>query len=238
MLPDQLPRHVAIIMDGNGRWARKRGLPRLVGHERGISAARRAVEIFLDRGVPYLTLFALSTENLGRPKEEVEGLVHLFGSILDTELEFAQEKGIRMLHLGRLEGLPVGLQQKIKLSLKLTENNTNMSLALAFNYGGRSEILEAAKRIVKDNLSPQEITEELFSSYLSTAGLPDPDLAIRTGGEMRISNFLLWQLAYAEFYFTPVLWPDFDEREIDKALLAYSQRQRRFGVLAKDDPLR
>ena len=221
-------------MDGNGRWAKKHGLPRLAGHEKGITTARHAVEAFLGRGIPYLTLFAFSTENLGRPREEVDGLTRLFESVLDTHLGFAQEKGIKLRHLGKLDGFPAGLQQKINATLRATENNTGITVTLAFNYGGRSEIVEAVKSIIQDDLSPQEVDEEIFSSYLSTAGLPDPDLAIRTGGEVRLSNFLLWQLAYAELYFTPVLWPDFDEHEIDKALLTYSRRHRRFGVLTED----
>ncbi|MBM4453571.1 MAG: isoprenyl transferase [Chloroflexi bacterium] len=224
-----LPRHVAIIMDGNGRWAQKRGLPRLEGHKQGGLNARRVVETFLEYRVPYLTLYAFSTENWNRPKEEVQGLFRLLEEKLDEGDEVAREKKIRVRHLGNLEGLPQKIQKRIREAVEQTKNNTGMTLCLAFNYGGRDEIVQAARRMVSDKLNVKKINETTFSKYLYSEDIPDPDLIIRTGGEMRLSNFLTWQSAYAEIYFTPVLWPDFDKKEIEKALATYSKRQRRFG---------
>ncbi|MBM3183068.1 MAG: isoprenyl transferase [Chloroflexi bacterium] len=224
-----LPRHVAIIMDGNGRWAQKRGLPRLEGHKQGGLNARRVVETFLEYRVPYLTLYAFSTENWNRPKEEVQGLFRLLEEKLDEGDEVAREKKIRVRHLGNLEGLPQKIQKRITEAVEQTKNNTGMTLCLAFNYGGRDEIVQATRRMVSDKLNVKKINETTFSKYLYSEDIPDPDLIIRTGGEMRLSNFLTWQSAYAEIYFTPVLWPDFDKKEIEKALATYSKRQRRFG---------
>jgi undecaprenyl diphosphate synthase len=225
------PQHVAIIMDGNGRWAKQRGLPRLAGHRQGVNAAQKVVEIFVGYKIPYLTLYAFSTENWNRPKHEIDGIFKILEGRLNEGIKFAQENGIRIRHLGKPDGLTLRLQERVKRALELTQNNTNMTLSLAFNYGGRDEIVEAVRRLIADGILPSQINEKLFRQYLYAADIPDPDLIIRTGGEMRLSNFLIWQSAYAESYFTPVLWPDFDKKEIDKALTAYSQRQRRFGGL-------
>lgn len=225
------PNHIAIIMDGNGRWARRHRLPRLEGHRAGIEAARRTVEYLAKKGLKFLTLFAFSTENWSRPRREVRGLLHLLEEALERELRNLEANDVRLLHLGKLDGIPRRLQRKICRALELTAGNQGMTLCLAFNYGGRAEILEATRRIVEDGIRPEEINEELFGRYLYTAGLPDVDLVIRTSGELRLSNFLLWQTAYSEFYFTPTLWPDFDEEEIEKALASFSRRERRFGKL-------
>lgn len=231
-----LPRHVAIIMDGNGRWAKKHHLPRHEGHKKGAASAQRAAEVFIDYKIPCLTLYAFSTENWNRPRVEVEGLFKLLEGRLDEGIKFALEKGIKVRHLGKLDRLPTRIQGKIKQAVELTKDNKQITLGLAFNYGARDEIVEATQHIIQSGLGAQNINESVISQHLYTAGMPDPDLIIRTGGEMRLSNFLLWQAAYAEIYFTPVLWPDFDKNEIDKALIAYSQRQRRFGTLAEKQP--
>ncbi|MFC1990935.1 polyprenyl diphosphate synthase [Chloroflexota bacterium] len=230
-----LPEHVAFIMDGNGRWAERRGLSRLEGHQAGVENARSVVKYLDQRHIKYATLYTFSTENWNRPEDEVSGLLRLLEEIIEDEARELHNNNIRLLHLGRLEGLPSGLQQAIGRAVKLTENDTGMTVGFAFNYGGRLEILDAVHRLMTEGISPQRIDEKLFGSYLYTAGLPDVDLVIRTGGEIRTSNFLIWQAAYSEYYFTPVLWPDFGEKELDKALLAYSQRQRRFGGLGGQD---
>ncbi len=232
-----LPNHVAIIMDGNGRWAAKRGLPRLVGHRAGTDNVRRVVEGFDRHQVKYLTLYAFSTENWRRPGVEVSGLLRLLAGMIDRETKALHEKNVRLSHLGRLDELSPELQDQVHKALELTKNNTGMKLSIAFDYGGRAEILEAVRRIVKDRVPSEDITESLFSSYLYTVDVPEPDLIIRTGGEMRMSNFLIWQAAYSEFYSTPTLWPDFGDKEIEKALVAYSRRERRFGGLkAEGEP--
>ena len=227
----RLPGHIAIIMDGNRRWAEQHSLPGIEGHRAGLDNLRSVTEHLVHREVKFITLFAFSTENWNRPREEVEGLFHLLEKRIDKEaLEF-HAKGIKLRHLGQLDELPPSLQQSIHRSLELTKDNTRMTLSFAFNYGGRSEILHAVRRIIHDGIPAESIDEELFNRYLYTDGLPDIDLLIRTGGEFRISNFLIWQMAYSEFYFTNVLWPDFNQTEVEKALEAYSQRQRRFGRL-------
>ena len=228
---DYIPTHVAIIMDGNGRWAEQRGLPRFEGHRVGTENGRRVIEAFDKYGVNYLTLYAFSTENWMRPRSEIQGLFQLMGEVIDRETESLHRKGIRVRHLGKLDGLPPELRQEILRAIKLTENNTGMTLNIAFDYGGRAEIINAIQQIIRDGIAPEDINEDLLDSYLYTAGLPDPDLIIRTAGEMRLSNFLVWQGAYSEYYFTPVYWPDFDREEVRKALAAYSQRERRFGGL-------
>jgi undecaprenyl diphosphate synthase len=225
------PTHIAIIMDGNGRWAQKRGLPRLAGHQAGVENLRSAISYFAKLKLKYLTLYGFSTENWKRPKEEIEGLLNLLQEAIDEETLELHKNGIRIRHLGRREKLPVGLQQAITKAVELTKDNKGMTVSFAFDYGGRTEILDAVRKIVNEGIPPQKINEQLFDSYLYTAGLPEVDLVIRTAGELRISNFLIWQAAYSEYYFTKVLWPDFDSKEINKALLAYSQRQRRFGAL-------
>lgn len=226
-----LPRHVAIIMDGNGRWAKQRGLPRIEGHRAGAKNVRKVARAFADHGIKYLTLFAFSTENWDRPKEEVTGLLHLLSQSIDEEIQRFHQANIKLVHIGKPDRLPLELKRKVKSATELTKDNTGMTLCLAFDYGSRSEIVDAVRCIKEGNVSPESISETIFSSYLDTADIPDPDLLIRTGGEFRLSNFLLWQVAYSELYFTPVSWPDFNEKEIEKALLDYKQRQRRFGNL-------
>ena len=227
----RLPNHVAIIMDGNGRWAKQRGLPRLEGHRAGAENMRSVIEYFIKLKLKHLTLYSFSTENWKRPEEEIAGLLHLLEELIDKETLELHDRGVKLHHLGRLDGLSQSLQQAINRVVELTKNNTGMTLSVAFNYGGRAEILDAVHRIVASGIPHQNIDEKLFDSYLYTAGLPDVDLVIRTGGELRLSNFLIWQAAYSEYYFTKVLWPDFGNKEIEKALLSYSQRQRRFGGL-------
>ena len=232
----RLPEHIAFIMDGNGRWAEQRGLSRFEGHRAGVEQAHSMVKYLNQRHIKYATLYAFSTENWNRPGDEVSSLLRLLEEIIEKEAQELHRNGIRLLHLGRLEGLPPRLQQAIGRAVELTENNTGMTVNFAFNYGGRLEILDAVRRLMVEDIPPQSIDEKLFGSYLYTAGLPDVDLVIRTGGEIRVSNFLVWQAAYSEFYFTPVLWPDFGEQELDKALRSYSRRQRRFGGLGTRDP--
>ncbi len=227
----RLPNHVAIIMDGNGRWAKKRGLPRLEGHQAGAQNIRPIIKCLNQYHIKYVTLYGFSTENWNRPEDEVTGLLHLFEESINKYVSELHENGIKLRHLGHLEELPQGLQLAINKATKLTKNNTSMTLSFALNYGGRLEILDAVRRIKAEGIPIQNIDERLFNSYLYTAGLPDVDLVIRTSGEFRTSNFLIWQAAYSEYYFTDVLWPDFNEKELEKALLAYSQRQRRFGRL-------
>jgi undecaprenyl diphosphate synthase len=226
-----LPQHVAIIMDGNGRWAKKRGLPRLQGHMTGTENIRLVTEIFFEYKIKYLTLFAFSTENWNRPSSEVKGLLKILADRLDPEIRRLHEKNIRVRHLGRLDSLSPKLQKKIKAGIELTSNNTGGTLSMAFDYGGRAEIVEAARRLQTAGVSDSDITEETFKKYLYAPDIPDPDLIIRTGGETRLSNFLLWQAAYSELYFTEVLWPDLNRAEIDKALETYMSRHRRFGTI-------
>ncbi len=224
-----VPNHVAIIMDGNGRWAKQRNLPRLAGHRAGTENIRSVIRCFAEYEVRYLTLFAFSTENWNRPRDEIDGLMSILEEVIDRETQNLHDEGVKLLHLGHQGQFSPQLQRKIKHAIELTKNNTRMTLSLAADYGGRAEIEDAVRRIINDRLPAESITESLLSSYLYTAGLPDPDLIIRTGGEMRISNFLLWQAAYSEYYFTPTLWPDFGKEDIEGALIAYSQRERRFG---------
>jgi undecaprenyl diphosphate synthase len=227
----RLPNHIAFIMDGNGRWAEKRGLPRLEGHNAGLEATRSVVEHLGEYHIKYVTLYSFSTENWNRSKDEVSGLLNLLGKSIEKEAKILHKRGVKIRHLGHLERLPRHLRQAIENAIELTRSNTEMTLNLAFDYGGRLEILDAVRSILADKVPPQDINEKLFNSYLYTADLPDVDLVVRTGGDLRISNFLLWQSAYSEYYFTSVLWPDFNTQELDKALIAYSQRQRRFGGL-------
>jgi len=227
----QLPSHVAIIMDGNGRWAKQHGLPRLEGHQAGAQNIRPIIKCLNQRHIKHVTFYGFSTENWNRPEDEVTGLLHLFEESINKYVSELHENGIKLRHLGHLEELPQGLQLAINKAIELTKNNTRMTLSFALNYGGRLEILDAVRHIIAEGIPLQNIDEKLFNSYLYTAGLPDVDLLIRTGGEFRISNFLIWQAVYSEYYFTDVLWPDFNQKELEKALLAYSQRQRRFGRL-------
>ncbi len=227
----RLPNHVAIIMDGNGRWAKQHGLSRLEGHRAGAENIRPIIKCLNQRQIKYVTLYSFSTENWNRPEDEVTGLLRLFEESIDKYVSELQENGIKLRHLGHLEELPQGLQLAINKAIELTKNNTGMTLSFALNYGGRLEILDAVRHIVAEGIPIQNIDEGLFNSYLYTAGLPDVDLVIRPSGEFRISNFLMWQAAYSEYYFTEVLWPDFNQKELEKVLLVYSQRQRRFGKL-------
>jgi len=220
-------------MDGNGRWARARGLPRLAGHRAGTENIRRILEGCVEHGIKILTLYAFSTENWGRPSAEVRGLMRILEQTLDREVTELHKNGVQLRHIGRLEGVTENLKQKICEAIELTQDNDRIVVNVAFNYGGRAEILDAVRRIVEAEITPAQLDEALFSQYLYTAGLPDPDLIIRTAGELRVSNFLLWQGAYAEYYATPRYWPDFDEDELHAALLEYSRRERRFGLLSQ-----
>jgi len=225
------PRHVAIIMDGNGRWAKKRHLPRLVGHNAGSENIRPVVKIFADYGVKYLTLYMFSTENWNRPRIEVAGLLSLLARKIDRETQAFHQENIRLVHLGRLDRLSQKLREKVKAAVELTKNNTGLTLCLAFDYGGRDEIIQAARRIADAGIPGDNIDESVFVRYLYGTDIPDPDLVIRTGGENRLSNFLIWQAAYSELYFTPVLWPDFGIKDVEEALSEYKRRQRRFGKI-------
>jgi undecaprenyl diphosphate synthase len=225
------PQHVAIVMDGNGRWAKKRGLPRLVGHNAGGENIRPVVKIFADHGVKYLTLYMFSTENWNRPRIEVAGLLSLLARKIERETQAFHQENIRLVHLGRLDRLSQKLREKVQAAVELTKNNTGLTLCLAFDYGGRDEIVQAARRIASAGIPGDNIDESVFARYLYSPDIPDPDLVIRTGGESRLSNFLLWQAAYSELYFTPVLWPDFGRKDVEEALSEYKRRQRRFGKI-------
>ena len=227
----QVPHHVAIIMDGNGRWAQARGLPRLVGHRAGTDNIRRVLQGCVEFGVKILTIYAFSTENWGRPQAEVLGLIRILGEVIDRETAELNRNGVQLRHIGRMAGIPPTLQHKVQQAIEVTRNNDRLILNVAFNYGGRDEILHAVQEIVRDQVKPEDVNEALFNRYLFTAGQPDPDLIVRTGGEWRLSNFLIWQAAYSEYYTTPVFWPDFDKDELYKALQAYNQRERRFGLV-------
>lgn len=233
--PAKLPRHVAVIMDGNGRWARQRGLPRVMGHRQGTETLKELLRCCKDWGIPALTVYAFSTENWQRPKEEVNFLMLLFEHVLGQELAELMREDVRLQFIGNLADLPTSLSEQIQRSMTLTQNNRGVVFTVATNYGGRQEIVQACQRIAMEvqcgHFSVDRITAELLERYLYTSGLPDPDLLIRTSGEMRVSNFLLWQLAYSEIYVTPTLWPDFDREEFYRALLAYQQRERRFGKI-------
>jgi undecaprenyl diphosphate synthase len=226
-----LPTHVAIVPDGNGRWAERRGLPRMMGHRAGILNMFKMINYINEYPIPYVTFYGFSTENWTRPEPEVSGLFSLVGSFVAEHLEEIHAKNIKIRHIGRLQGLPEILQSAIKKSVNLTENNTGMKLSICWNYGGRAEIIAAAKQIISSGIKPENLDEKTFASHLYTAGMPDVDLLIRTGDETRLSNFLIWQTAYSEYYFTKVLWPDFSKKDIDLALTAYSKRNRRFGGL-------
>lgn len=230
-----IPRHVALIMDGNGRWAAQRGWPRIKGHKEGVRAVQDILDAASDAGIGHLTLYAFSTENWARPKAEVSGLMRILSRVIKRETNNFHKEGIRLRHLGRLDGLSPKLQQEVLDAIELTKDNQRMTVCIAFNYGGRAEILDAVRRLMTNGVDPQGLDEISFSRYLYTADIPDPDLIIRTAGEMRVSNFLLWQGAYAEFYSIPIYWPDFESTHIDEALLAYSQRRRRFGGLLPED---
>ncbi|HKV57837.1 MAG TPA: polyprenyl diphosphate synthase [Ktedonobacteraceae bacterium] len=225
-------RHLAIIMDGNGRWAAKRHLPRLAGHKAGVNALRRVLECAVDEHIEMLSVYAFSTENWGRPRTEVEGLMRLFWETIRSDIEKLHREGVRLRHLGRLKDLSPDIQKAVQDSVDLTSNNTRIGLNVCFNYGGRAELVDAVRQIIADGRDPDTIDEDMISSYLYTRDLPDPDMVIRTAGEMRVSNFLLWQSAYSEYYATPTLWPDFGKEDLRAALDSFHRRQRRFGRLA------
>jgi undecaprenyl diphosphate synthase len=231
---EKVPDHLGIIMDGNGRWAKARRLPRLAGHRAGVENVRPVLEGCVEFGVPMLTIWAFSTENWRRPKAEVQGLIRLLGETIDRQLEELHQEGVRLNHIGRLDRLPKRLQKRVHEAIELTKNNTRITLNVAFDYGGRDEIAHAVRRIIQDKVPAEDVTEDLISHYLYTAGLPDPDLIIRTSGEFRTSNFMLWQGAYAEYHVTPTYWPDFGKDQLYEALQSYAMRERRFGAVKRD----
>jgi len=225
----KFPNHIAIVMDGNRRWAQQRGLPSLDGHKAGVGSMHSTIEYLGNHHLKCLTIYGFSTENWGRDPEEIEGLFHLFTKVLDKESPELNKKGVRLRHSGHLYELPPYVQLATNRAVGLTKNNTGMTLCFAFNYGGSIEIIDAVRRLIDEGVPSQLVDEKLFSRYLYTDGMPDVDLVIRTAGELRLSNFLIWQTRYSEFYFTPTLWPDFGVEELEKALKAYNKRQRRFG---------
>ncbi len=227
----RIPTHVGIIMDGNGRWARQRGQPRVAGHRAGVENIRRVLRACSRFGIKYLTIYAFSTENWGRPSGEVQSLLGLLAQALQKEVRELHKNGAQLRHLGHLERLPRQLQKGVLDAVELTKNNDRIVLNIAFDYGGRAEIIEAIKAIIRQGVAADDVTEELVSQYLYTAGQPDPDIIIRTAGEMRLSNFMLWQAEYAEYYSTPTYWPAFDEDELYKALVAFNRRERRYGLV-------
>jgi undecaprenyl diphosphate synthase len=228
-LPHKVPAHVAIIMDGNGRWARARGLPRLAGHRAGVENLRRVIRAAVELGIQTLTIYAFSTENWARPADEVRGLLNILEDVIDRELDELHQEGVCLRHIGRLERLDAGLQRKVHHAIDLTRDNRRLVLNIAWNYGGRDEIVHAVEQILREKTPPEAVTEDLIARHLYTAASPDPDLVIRTSGEMRTSNFLIWQAAYAEWFVTPTLWPDFGKEELQAALVEYGRRERRFG---------
>ncbi|MCK9495251.1 MAG: polyprenyl diphosphate synthase [Dehalococcoidia bacterium] len=229
------PQHVAIIMDGNGRWAQSQGLSRSDGHRAGADAIRPVIRRFAEHQVPVVTLFGFSTENWGRPKAEIETILKLGAEFIDSHLDELNQNGVRVAHLGGTDRLPIWLRRRVKKAVEATSHNDGILVNLAFNYGGRDEILDAVKRMLADGLKPGDVTPEALEARLTTAGLPDVDLLVRTGGEQRVSNFLVWQSTYAEYYFTPKFWPEFDPEEVDAALLEFAHRHRRFGLVAPDE---
>jgi undecaprenyl diphosphate synthase len=231
---ENVPEHVAIIMDGNGRWAASRGLPRLAGHEAGTSNIRRITQAAGELGIRYLTLWAFSTENWSRPAEEVSGIVRILGETLDRELDELHRQGAQLRHIGSLDGLPPPMKAAILDAIELTREIDRLVLTLAFDYGGRQELLSAIRRIVADGIPAGDIDDATIDRYLYTTNLPDPDLIIRTSGEYRLSNFLVWQSAYSELYFSPVLWPEFGPDDLEEAVRDFSRRERRFGNISAE----
>ena len=233
--PHNLPSHIAVIMDGNGRWAKKKGAMRIFGHRNALQAVRDAAEGCAELGVKYLTLYTFSTENWQRPKEEVDALMSLLVSTIGSEAKTLMDNNIRLAAIGNLNALPTACRKELAETMNLTSGNNGMVLTLALSYSGRWDLTQAAARLAADaaagTLKPEQVSEQLLADYLSTKGMPDPELLIRTGGELRISNFLLWQMAYTELYISDVLWPDFRKDELHKAILAYSRRERRFGTV-------
>ncbi len=231
---ERVPRHVAIIMDGNGRWAKRQGLPRIYGHERGTENIRRITNAAGELGIRYLTLWAFSTENWRRPFEEVQGIMRILAEAVERETEALHRQGARLCHIGSLVGLPDDTRRAVEAAIDLTKGNDRLVLTLAFNYGGRQEMVQAIRTLVAQGIPADEIDEDAITRCLYTCEIPDPDLVIRTSGEYRMSNFLIWQAAYAELFFTPVLWPDFGPDDLTAAVLDYSQRERRFGRVSAD----
>ncbi len=230
----RVPVHVAIIMDGNGRWAKQRHLPRLAGHRKGVECIHRVLKALADRDVKYVTLYAFSTENWDRPAEEVEGILDIMIDALRDQTAAIHRNNVRILHIGRIDRLTPELQGAVDYAQELTCRNTGITLNVAFDYGGRDEILKAVKQMIWDGVAAEDVDEALFRKYLFTAHCPDPDLIIRTGGELRISNFLLWQSAYSEYYHTSTLWPDLEPAELDRVLEEFNTRQRRFGKVTPE----
>lgn len=230
---EQVPRHIAIIMDGNGRWAKQKGMPRVLGHRSGVKSVREVTEAAAQIGVQYLTLYAFSTENWNRPPAEVTALMSLLVETIKGEIRDLNKNGVRLMAIGNIAALPAATYQALKDGMETTKNNTRINLVLALNYSAKWEILQAARHLAAETaagrIAPENITEADFENALSTHGIPDPELLIRTSGETRISNFLLWQIAYAELYFTPVFWPDFGKKELIEAIHSYQNRERRFG---------
>jgi undecaprenyl diphosphate synthase len=224
-----LPNHIAIIMDGNGRWAEQRGLPRLIGHHAGSKNVRSVITAAIGRGIRYLTLYVFSTENWSRPASEVKGLMALLSEVIAREVAGLNREGVQLRHLGRLDNLPATLQERICKAIDLTQTNSAITVTIALNYGGRADIVDAMRSIAARGIPPEQIDEACIAAFLGTRGLPDPDLLIRTGGEQRLSNFLIWQSAYSELWTTAVLWPDFNVEHFDQALHDYASRKRRFG---------
>lgn len=231
LIPERIPTHIAIIMDGNGRWAKQRGLPRLAGHRAGTENLRRIFRACVEFGVKILTIYAFSTENWGRPEAEVKGLMHILEDVIDRELPELNKEGTQLRHIGDLSRINPSLQKKVLSAVESTKSNDRLIVNVAFNYGGRAEIVHAVQEIIRQGHRPEEVDEALIAHYLYTGNLPDPDLIIRTSGELRISNFLIWQAAYSEYYIAPVFWPDFDKAELRKALVHFAQRDRRFGLV-------
>jgi undecaprenyl diphosphate synthase len=228
------PNHVAIIMDGNGRWAARQGLPRIAGHERGTDNIRRITKASAELGIKYLTLWAFSTENWRRPMEEVAGIMRLLGEALERETIELHRQGAQLRHIGSLQGLAPDLRRSVEDAIELTKNNDQLILTLAFDYGGRQELVKAIQDIVRSGVAPEEIDEDVVARHLFTNDLPDPDLVIRTSGEHRMSNFLIWQAAYAELHFCPVFWPDFGPEHLREAVEDYARRERRFGNVSAE----
>ena len=222
-------------MDGNGRWARQRGLPRNEGHRAGLENIRRVVEACVEEGVKYLTVYAFSTENWARPQDEVDALIGLLGEAVVRETPILHEEGVRVRHLGSLDKLPEDLQLAIQSALDLTRANDRLVLSVAYNYGGRAEIIHAVRGMIAEGAHPEDVTEETLGAHLYTAGMPDPDVIVRTAGEMRLSNYLIWQAAYAEYWSTPAYWPDFGKEHLRQAIADYGRRKRKFGGLLDED---
>jgi undecaprenyl diphosphate synthase len=236
----KLPRHVAIIMDGNGRWAKQRGKERAFGHENGVEAVRQTVKAAAELGIPYLTFFAFSTENWCRPAKEVEILMELLVTAIREETPELNEKGVRLTAIGNLDELPDACRMQLKEAMDLTSGNSKLTVCVALSYSSRWEISNAARELAQDvrenRVDPEDINQEVFASYLQTSRLPEPDLLIRTSGELRLSNFLLWQIAYSELYFTPVFWPDFRRKHFFQAIIDFQRRERRFGKVKEQLP--